>query len=275
MELHATKLETQDAIAVITLSRPDRHNSWTGRMHTELRHCLRTVETDPALRVVVITGDPAGLAFCPGADTKALEGHASRGSYDPGTPADLANPGYGVRAEFDADFSYFLGLETVSIAAINGAVAGAGMALACWCDLRFAAEGAKFTTAHGKLNLPAEFGLSWLLPRIIGLGNANDILLSSRTFTAQQALRMGLVNGVHPTDRVLDVALDYARCLVRDISPHSLRATKRQISVDTINLDPAASVHDANDRLGEMMTEDDYREATRAFGRKRQPSWGV
>ncbi len=275
MELHVTKLDSRDAVAVITLSRPEHRNSWTGRMHTELRHCLRTVENDPTLRVVVITGDPAGLAFCPGADIKALEGHARRGSYDPGTPPDLANPGYGVRSEFDADFSYFLGLETVSIAAINGAVAGVGLALACWCDLRFAAQGAKFTTAHGKLNLPAEFGLSWLLPRIIGLGNANDILLSSRTFAADEAQRMGLVNGVHPTDRVLTVALDYARDLVREVSPHSLRATKRQISLDTINLDPAASVRDANDRLGEMMTEDDYREAARAFGRKRRPRWGA
>ncbi len=273
MELHTTRLDTFGEIATITLSRPDRHNSWTGRMHTELRYCLHEVENDSDVRVVVITGDPEGRTFCPGADGQALQGHADRGGYDPGTPADIANPGFGVRPEFDADFSYFLGLETVSIAAINGAVAGVGLALACWCDLRFAAAGAKFTTAHGKLNLPAEFGLSWLLPRLIGLGNANDILLSSRTFTSEEAQRMGLVNRVEPPDQVLKATLLYAGDIINDVSPHSLRATKRQIAVDTININPAASVEDSNLRLREMMVEDDYREAARAFVEKRQPRW--
>jgi len=270
MELHTTNFESSGGVAVITLSRPDRHNAWTGRMHTELRHCLERVETDASLRVVVITGDPAGVMFCPGADTRALDGHAERGGYDPGTPVELANPGYGFRPEFDADLSFFLGLETVSIAAINGAAAGVGLALACWCDLRFAAEDARFTTAHGHLNLPAEFGLSC---RIIGLGHANDLLLSSRTFTAAEAHRMGLINSLEPADQVLDAALDYARGLIDEVSPHSLRATKRQIASDTINLDPAASVRDANKRLNQMMGEADFREALKALDGQVRPEW--
>ena len=274
MELHVTKFTSRDQVAVILLSRPERHNAWTGRMHTELRHCLQIVDSDPGLRVVVIAGDPAGNAFCPGADGQALAGHADRGGYDPGTPPDLANPGYGVRPEFDADFSYFLGLETMSIAAINGAVAGVGLALACWCDIRFAATGAKFTTAHGKLNLPAEYGLSWLLPRLIGLGNANDLLLSSRKFDSEEALRLGLVNYVKPHGTVIDHALNYADTVVKDVSPHSLRTTKRQLAIDTINLNPADSVNDAGRRLDQMMTESDYREAARAFGSKQPPRWG-
>lgn len=273
MELHATKFTSRDQVATILLSRPERHNAWTGRMHTELRHCLEIVESDPRLRVVVIAGDPSGNAFCPGADSQALAGHADRGRYDPGTPPDLARPGYGVRPEFDADFSHFLGLETMSIAAVNGAVAGVGLALACWCDVRFAAAGSKFTTAHGKLNLPAEYGLSWLLPRIIGLGNASEILLSSRKFDAEEALRMGLVSSVTPPGKLLDHALDYAGTVVEQVSPHSLRATKRQIAIDTINLDPAESVNDAGRRLEQMMTESDYKEAARAFGSKRPPRW--
>lgn len=273
MELHTIKFESLEGVAVITLSRPKRHNAWTGRMHTELRDSLQSVEDDASIRVVVITGDPAGVMFCPGADFRALDDHAQRGGYDPGTPAELANPGYGFKPEFDADFSYFLGLETVSIAAINGAAAGVGLALACWCDLRFAADDARFTTAHGHLNLPAEFGLSWLLPRIIGLGHANDLLLSSRTFTAGEALRMGLVNGLEPANQVLDAALDYARRLITDVSPHSLRATKRQIATDTINLDPAASVRDANVRLNQMMGEADYREAIKVLDSPAQPKW--
>jgi len=273
MELRTTKFTSRNQVATILLSRPERHNAWTGRMHTELRHCLEIVDSDPSLRVVVIAGDPAGDTFCPGADGQALAGHAERGGYDPGTPTDLAQPGYGVRPEFDADFSYFLGLETMSIAAINGAVAGVGLALACWCDLRFAASRAKFTTAHGKLNLPAEYGLSWLLPRIVGLGNANDILLSSRTFDAEEALRMGLVNGVVPRGAVIDRALHYADNVVQQVSPHSLTATKRQIAIDTISLDPAESVNDAGRRLEQMMTENNYKEAARLFGSNQPPRW--
>ncbi len=273
MELHTIKFSSHDQVATILLSRPERHNAWTGRMHTELRHCLQVIESDPDLRVVVIAGDPAGNAFCPGADAKALEGHADRGRYDPGTPTDLARPGYGVRTEFDADFTYFLGMETMSVAAINGAVAGVGLALACWCDIRFATEGARFTTAHGKLNLPAEYGLSWLLPRIVGLGYANDILLSSRTFDATEALRMGLVNGLQPRGSVIDHAIDYANTVATEVSPHALSATKRQIALDTINLDPSESVRDAGRRLEQMMTEDDFREAARALGSKRPPRW--
>ncbi|MEL0139934.1 MAG: enoyl-CoA hydratase/isomerase family protein, partial [Acidimicrobiaceae bacterium] len=108
MELKTTDWDVgtgRDAgIATITLSRPERHNSWTGRMHTELRHLLQIAEDDPDLRVVIITGDPEGRTFCPGADTKALESHVERGGYDAGTPDDIATPGHGVDPAFDADF---------------------------------------------------------------------------------------------------------------------------------------------------------------------------
>ena len=155
LELKTTRWELDEhseGVAVLTLSRPERHNAWTGRMHTEIRHLLQRAEEDPEIRVVVVTGDPDGGTFCPGADTLALAGHVARGGYDAGTPEDLATPGYGVRPEFDADFAFFLGLETVVVAAVNGAAAGVGLVLACWCDLRIVADDAKLTTAHGPLN---------------------------------------------------------------------------------------------------------------------------
>ena len=276
MELKTTRWtlgEGADAgIATITLSRPDRRNSWTGRMHTELRHLLQTAEDDPAIRVVVITGDPDGRTFCPGADSKALETHVERGGYDAGTPADITTPGYGVAPAFDADFAFFFGLDIVTIAAVNGAAAGVGLALACWCDLRVATSGATWTTAHGKLNLPAEYGLSWLLPRLIGHGRAADLLLSSRRFTSDEADRMGLVTRLVDDD-CHGAALDLARSLVADVSPHSLRATKRQLVVDSTHDDPGRSVRDAQARLDQMSTEDDYREAIAAFVEKRTPRW--
>ena len=92
MDLKTTRWEVEDEIATLTLSRPQRHNAWTGRMHTELRHLLQRAEADSAVRVVVITGDPEGRAFCPGADSQALEGHVARGAYAAGTPDDIATP---------------------------------------------------------------------------------------------------------------------------------------------------------------------------------------
>jgi enoyl-CoA hydratase/carnithine racemase len=178
MELKTIRYGVDRAIATITLDRPHRLNAWTGRMHTEYRWDLAQAEASPTVRVVIVTG--AGRGFCAGADSGALSGHVEKGGYDPGTHDDLATPGFGVRPEFDHDFAFHFGLTKPVIAAINGPAAGVGFVLACYCDVRFAAAGAKLTTSHGRLHLPAEYGLSWLLPRLIGVGRANDLLLSSR-----------------------------------------------------------------------------------------------
>ncbi|MHB8439930.1 MAG: enoyl-CoA hydratase-related protein, partial [Acidimicrobiales bacterium] len=249
-ELKVTRYEVADRVALVTLDRPDRLNAWTGRMHTEYRALLGRAEADPAVRAVVLTG--AGRGFCAGADSRALEGHVERGGYDPGTPADLARPGFGVRPEFDADFAYHFGLTKPVIAAVNGAAAGVGFVLACYCDLRFAASGAKFTTSHGRLGLPAEYGLSWLLPRLIGLGRAMDLLLSSRVVLAEEAFTMGLVNRVVPPENLLDETLAYARLLAGEISPASLAAT-RQLVYGDLDGDVASCVHVAAARMNEMM----------------------
>jgi enoyl-CoA hydratase/carnithine racemase len=158
------------------------------------------------------------------------------------------------------------------IAAMNGPAAGVGLALACFADLRFAAAGAKFTTAHGKLNLPAEYGLSWLLPRMIGLARANELLLSSRVFLAEEALAVGLVNAVYPAEQVLDRTLDYARELARTVAPESLRQTRWQVYRD-LHRDVAAAVTDSEALLEIMMRQDDYAEGVAAFLEKRAPRW--
>ncbi len=273
MELKTIRYEQPEpGIALVTLDRPHRLNVWTGRMHTELRWVMREAERDDRVRVAVLTG--AGRGFCAGADTAALEGHAERGGYDPGTPADLAQPAAGAGPAFQADFTWLPGLETVTIAAVNGPAAGVGLALACWCDLRFVAADAKLTTAHGRLNLPAEFGLSWLLPRLVGLGHANDLLLSSRVILGREAGRLGLANRVvdEPED-VAPQALVYARTLVETVAPASLATTKRQIATDQLHDDPAASVVEAQRLLDRMMTEPDYAEGIRAFTGRRPPRW--
>jgi enoyl-CoA hydratase/carnithine racemase len=276
MELKAIRYEVGEAdspqarVATITLDRPHRLNAWTGRMHTEYRWALAQAEADDDVRVIVVTGE--GRGFCAGADSNALEGHVDKGGYDPGTPDDIATPGYGARPEFDHDFAYHFGLTKPVIAAVNGPAAGVGMVLACFCDLRFAAAGAKFTTAHGKLHLPAEYGLSWLLPRLIGLTRANDLLLSSRTFFAEEAEEMGLVNAVLDPIELMAHTYEYAQMLATNVSPGSLAATKRQIYTD-LHRDVGAAVEDAGARLRQMMTEPAFAEGVAALTEKRPPNW--
>ncbi|HXQ76452.1 MAG TPA: enoyl-CoA hydratase-related protein [Acidimicrobiales bacterium] len=267
-ELKVTRYEVADAVATITLVRPERLNAWTGRMHTEYRALLARAAGDPGVRVIVVTG--AGRGFCAGADTRALEGHVERGGYDPGTGPELARPGYGVRPEFDADFAYHFGIAKPVIAAVNGAAAGVGFALACYCDLRFAASGAKLTTAHGRLGLPAEYGLSWLLPRLIGLTRAADLLLSSRVVLAEEAAGFGLVNRVEEPEELMEATYAYARILATEVSPASLAATKVQMYLD-LHRDAATSVNDAGARLEVMMKGPDFAEGVAALAQRRTP----
>jgi len=270
MELKATRYAVDRKIATITLHRPERMNAWTGRMHAEYRDCLDRADRDTNVGVIVVTG--AGRGFCVGGDSEALQGHVAKGGYDPGTPAQLAQPGYGTASEFDASFAYHFGLSKPVVAAINGPAAGVGLALACFADIRFAAAGIKMTTAHGKLNLPAEYGLSWLLPRMIGLTRANELLLTSRPFLAEEALAFGLVNAVYPADALLERTYEFAANLIATVSPNSLKQTRWQIYRD-LHRDVGESVRDSETLLKTMMKERDYAEGVAAFVEKRKPRW--
>jgi enoyl-CoA hydratase/carnithine racemase len=272
MDLKATRYDVADGIATVTLARPKRRNAWTGRMHTEYRWILREADRDPSVRAIILTGDQEGQAFCAGADLQALEGHSERGGYDAGTPEDIAEPGYGVDPNFDATFAYHFGIGKPVIAAINGAAAGVGLVLAAFADLRFCAPGVKFTAAHGRFNFPAEYGLSWVLPRIVGLTHANDILLTSRVFTAEEAMAMGFLNRIVPADQLMAEVTAYARQFLA-VAPGSARETKRQIYRD-LHRDAANSVRAAEALLVEMSKTPDYREGVKAWMEKRPPAWG-
>jgi enoyl-CoA hydratase/carnithine racemase len=267
-ELKVTRYAEADAIATITLHRPERLNAWTGRMHTEYRALLSRAAADATVRVIVVTG--AGRGFCAGADSRALEGHVARGEYDSGVDGDLARPGWGARPEFDADFAYHFGIPKPIIAAINGPAAGVGLVLACYCDLRFAAEGSKMTTSHGRLGLPAEYGLSWLLPRLIGVTRSADLLLSSRVVLAEEAESMGLINRVVTAAKLMEATYAYARELATEISPSSLASTKLQLYHD-LHRDVASSVTDAETRLEQMMQGPDFVEGVAALAEHRRP----
>jgi enoyl-CoA hydratase/carnithine racemase len=271
VDLKVVLYEVRERVATITLNRPHRLNAWTGRMHAEYRWALAEAERDHDVRAIVVTG--AGRGFCAGADAAALDKHVEAGGYDSGVvEAELARPGFGVRPEYDHPFAFHFGVAKPIIAAVNGPAAGVGLVLACFCDIRFAAAGAKLTTSAARLGFPAEYGLSWVLPRIVGTGRAADLLFSSRVVLAEEAEAMGLVNKVLPTDEVLSYALAYAGRLAAEISPASLAANKRQLYADW-HRDVGTSVAESEQLIAEMATGPDFAEGVRAHLEKRPPSF--
>jgi enoyl-CoA hydratase/carnithine racemase len=269
VELKVVHYAVADRVATITLSRPHRLNAWTGRMHAEYRWALAEAERDDDVRAIVVTG--AGRGFCAGADAAALDKHVEAGGYDSGVvESELARPGFGVRPEYDHPFAFHFGVPKPIIAAINGPAAGVGLVLACFCDLRFAAIGAKLTTSAARLGFPAEYGLSWVLPRLVGTGRAADLLFSSRVVLAEEAETMGLVNKALPPDELLPFVRDYAMRLATEISPASLAANKRQLYADW-HRDVGASVAESEQLIEDMAKGPDFAEGVRAHLEKRPP----
>lgn len=271
MDLKSTEFEIdQKGVAIIWLSRAERMNAWTGRMHAEYRYLLNMVEQDPNIRGVIVTG--RGRGFCVGGDSEALQGHVEKGRYDSGIKSQLEMPGYGVSADFEAFFAYHYGLSKPVVAAINGPAAGVGLALACFADIRFSVPKVKLTTAHGKLNLPAEYGLSWLLPRLVGLGRANDLLLTSRVFSSEEAMSMGLVNQLFDPEDLVSETKAYLHKMIQSVSPNSIKQTRWQIYKD-LHRGVADAVDESEKLLEKMMQEKDFQEGVEAFVEKREPRW--
>ncbi len=275
MDLRATTYSVEDRIARITLDRPHRRNAWTGRMHLEYRWAMTEAEADADVRVIVVTGaesDDGRTAFCVGADTKALDGHREAGEYDNGL-GGVEPPMPPVGEPFAADFAFQLGMSTPIIAAVNGAAAGVGLAAACFADIRFAAAGAKLTTAAPKLGFPAEYGLSWLLPRLVGAGRSADWLLSGRVFTAEEAAGVGLFSEVLDPGAFVAHVDEFASTMAHHVSPASAAVTKRQLWDELLHHDPARAVRDSIALIGEMATGPDFAEGSRALSERRPPEF--
>ena len=269
-ELKVTSYEVDDRVAIVTLNRPDRLNAWTARMEHEYRANLERADADGEVRAVVVTG--AGRGFCAGADFDALDGLTKGQPYVGGGGESATGATAAVPADLAHAFSFPLGLRKPVIAAVNGPAAGVGFVLMCFTDIRFAAAGAKLTTSFSRLGLPAEHGISWLLPRLIGPARAADLLFSSRVILAEEAASMGLVNQVVPPEEVLPAALAYARRLAYEVAPSSLATIKRQLWTDQLGgLDAAA--RGAVELLHGMLRAPDFTEGVAAFTEKRPPEF--
>jgi len=256
-----------DHIATVTLNRPDKLNAWTSVMEAEVRDAMLRASADDAVRVIVLTG--AGRGFCAGADMGRLQGIAASGQLtDAGAPAEHDLPGEG--ANFRKRYAYFPALRKPVIAAINGPCAGLGLIMALYCDFRFAAEGTRFTTAFARRGLIAEHGISWLLPRIVGLPAALDLMLTARTFDAAEALRIGMVSRVWPLADFMAQSMAFARELATLSSPRSVAVIKRQVW-DGMFQDLGQATEVANREMQGSFDTEDFREGVAHFVEKRAP----
>ena len=201
MEYREILYDVNDKVACLTLNRPDRLNAWTPRMSHEVRDALHAAAGDDGVRVIIFTG--AGRGFCAGAEMGELADASDQGlaaldgseSAEEGVAImtgikteetlDPANR-FAVRSDFRKRYSYLQAVPKPIIAAINGPAAGLGMIMPLYCDIRFASEKAKFTTAFARRGLIAEHGISWILPRMVGMGNALDLLFSARLIDARK-----------------------------------------------------------------------------------------
>ncbi len=246
--------EVADGVAVVTLNRPDRLNAVTPSMAAAYVDALLALDDDPDVRVIVVTG--AGRAFCAG--------------------ADLAELSKGVE-HLDATFGdariapeTALRVRKPVIAAVNGPVAGLGFAYLLMCDIRFVDPGATMQTSFAKLGLVAEYGLSWLLPRVIGMSRATELLMSSRPLGAEEAHRIGLAHAVSAPGAVLDEALGYAHDLVATCAPSTWAVVKQQVLADA-SRSFDEGMHDVYGRMREAFRGDDVAEALAARAEKRAP----
>lgn len=263
--------EVKDGVALVTLNRPDKLNAWTTRMAEEIQDATLAAADDDAARVIVLTG--AGRGFCSGADMKLLSdmGGGGKGQAATEDPDDVPRPRpSAVRRDFTHKYSYFPAIPKPVIAAINGPVAGIGLVMTLYCDIRIAAVDAKFTSAFVKRGLIAEYGGAWLAERVMGTANALEVFLSGRIFDGEEARRLGLVNLTMPSEGFLEAALTYARDLAANNSPRSMRVIKQQIW-ESLFQDLDAGVELSLVEMKASIASDDFKEGVAHFLEKRAP----
>jgi enoyl-CoA hydratase/carnithine racemase len=245
--------EFDRGVRTLTLNRPDRLNAWNAALEARYFDLLDEADASAEVRVVVVTG--AGRGFCAGADVSAVERRSQ---------------GAAPRVR-DRPLSYPLSLRKPLIAAINGGCAGLGLLQALFCDLRFATADAKIATAFSRRGIPAEFGVSWLLQRLVGPAHAADLLLSGRVVRGDEAAAIGLVNQAFASQaELMEATLAYGRDVAANCSPQAMAMIKGQLAADwgRTRLESDA---DAVALMARPETQPDFLEGVAAFVEKRSP----
>lgn len=250
--------EVEDPCAIITLDRPAQLNAFTYNTLSEIRHAVEAASVDERVVGIIITG--SGRAFSAGLDMAVLAATTSADA-PPQAASDDQLPGI---------FSYLLQVPKPVIAAVNGVAAGGGLILALMSDLRFASESAAFTTVFLKRGLIAEHGSSWLLPRMVGVSRALDLLWMSDKIDAHQAQDIGLVDKVLPAADLLLTARAYVRQLSESSAPKAIAATKRLV-YGHLGVGYEAALRDAEQVQNQFVTAPDALEGAQSFIERRAP----
>lgn len=250
-------MDVRDRVAVITLNRPQRLNAITEGMGAAYARALHDADADPGIRVAIVTG--AGRGFCSGADLSVL------------AQGPDALDGFVADTAWDDLPTGALEVSIPVVMAVNGPAAGLGFVIALTGDVCFASPSARFISAFSRLGLVAEYGVAWLLPRMIGRQRAAEILLSGRAIDAAEAERIGLVQAVH--DDVVTAALAWASDVATHCSPSSLRTMKRQLAAAD-RQDLHASIRESLILMRESFRGADLAEALMAKAADRVPDFG-
>ena len=226
MDFEQLLYSSASGVATITLNRPDRLNAWTAQMEKEMERAVKLAAADDQVRVIILTG--AGKGFCAGADMSQLatagQGAAERRKLSAVMPVDGD-----VAEDFKRKHAWLLTVPKPIIAAVNGPAVGLGFVIPLYCDFRFASDKSRFSTIFARSGLIAEYGMAWMLPRIVGLPNAIELCFTSKMLDAAEALRIGLVSRVMPEEGFLEAVQAYAAELAASVSPRSMAVMKRQL----------------------------------------------
>ena len=261
------RLDATLGVATITLNRPTRLNALSADLLSLLADAVEAIAVDDSVKALIITG--AGDSFCSGADTSELAGGDGQGPHKPGSGGTEA-----LRRGFRDAQRVILGLQRMekpTIAAVNGVAAGAGLDLACACDIRIASVTARFSAAYVKVGLFPGYGGTWLYPRLVGLGRAAEMIFTGEFVDAAEALRVGLVNRVVPAERLADDAADLARRIAAG-PPIAMRLAKMML-YRGLEMDLETAMQAAAAAESITLSSADHSEGMAAMREKRKPKF--
>ncbi len=252
--------DLRDGVGVVTLNRPEVMNAFGGTMREDLLALLQRASADPAVRCIVITG--AGTAFCAGGDIASMAELQARNDAAPVTE----------RMRIGAEVVELIrAMPKPVVAAINGAAAGAGMNMALACDMRLAAQSARFSESFVKIGLVPDWGGSFLLTRLVGTAKAMELMMTGDRFDAAEAHRLGIVNRVIPDATFRDEVMKFATALARGPSS-TLARIKAAIQLGASGT-VSQTMQFETTAQEEMFLSDNAREGMRAFLEKRHPKF--
>ncbi len=253
-----------DGVAVITLNRPEARNALSDDLTVNLRAALRWCTDDEMVGAVLITG--AGNAFCSGGDVKAM-GKRNQTQHPPNIETAFQE----MRTRHHEISGALHKLRKPSIAALPGPAAGAGLAIALACDFRIAAQTALLSTAYAKIGLTGDYGIAWLLTRVVGPARARQLLLTAERVSAADALTLGLINQMTSPDTLMVEAFEFAKTLAA--GPQIAYAYIKDNLDEAMEIDHAAAIDREADRLLKARSTEDHKEAVAAFAEKRPPKF--